>query len=565
MLKDRRRTRDDRGFALPLMSLLLVSLMAIAGLVVDLGSWQVEASRAQQAADAAALAGVVMLPDGDAAAITRARAVAKDNGFDHDGDADVDVLVNVLPNESLEVIVTKRNVPQYFSSVVRGDDRPTITRRSTSQYIQPVPLGSPRNYLGTSRLMEDFGYGGTNAVENFFLSISGECTYREFGDRITPRAMNIPGTSPHNCTPGTGGVLANPEHDAAGYLFGVTVPESNGNQDVAIQMFDAPACSGGGSSLVFGEAGAPFDVTTTVRRYDNLDPFLGTVVAGPAGASNPRTFVGQNSQTGQCRFGSAPAPQRNCENNDRLRECWITLAVVDQPGDYTVQVDPQFRDALTDHDNFSLRARTGATFSPCTRDVAVRDGNVATPATPPYRDDCTEVYGLEHLPIFAQGTASPVFFLSSIDARHNGKTMEVTLYDAAEGASTIELLDPLGNPSQFTWEVLCADGSEAVSGTCPQADTTPTGGRASVGMVTSVDVSGNGTRTFSQNTQGGKYSDRLLRLTVALPSDIAAAYNGATWWKIRYGGAFTGDRTTWSVKLIGDPVRLLPNAPPAGP
>ena len=558
----RNRRRDERGFALPLMSLLLVAMLAMAGLVVDLGSWQVEASRIQQAADAAALAGVVMLPDGDAAARQRAREVARDNGFDWN-DPDVDVVVIPLPNETLEVIVTKREVPQYFTGVVRGDDRPTITRRSTSQYIQPVPLGSPRNYLGTSRLMElDHGLGGTNAVENFFLSISGECTYREFGDRITPRAMNIPGTSPHNCTPGTGGVLANPEHpspsEPGGYFFGVSVPEASGGQDVAIQMFDAPACSGGGAVLMFGEGGAPFDVTTTVRRYDNLDPALGTLVPAPPSTSNPRTFVGEDSQTGECRFGT-PSGQRECQNNNFLRECWITLAVVDEPGEYTIQIDPEFRNALTDHDNFALRAKTGATFVPCTRDTAVRDGHAATPATPGYRDDCAEVFGLEHLPLFAQGTASPIFFLASIDARHNGKTMEVTLYDSAEGASTIELLDPNGNPSQFTWEVLCADGSEAVSGTCPQGDTTPTGGRSSGGLVTVVDVSGTGTRTFGQNTQNGKYSDRLLRLSVELPSDIATAYSGATWWKIRYGGSFGGDRTTWSVKLIGDPVRLLPN------
>ena len=165
------------------MSLLLVALLGMAGVVVDLGSWQVEASRAQQAADAAALAAVVRLPDGAAAATARAVDVAADNGFTHgddldgDGTADVSVTVRVLGGETLEVTVTTTEVPQYFTRVLRGDDSPTITRRSTAQYVQPVPLGSPRNYLGTNQLLASQTSG--DGIENFYLAVSGHCTRRE--------------------------------------------------------------------------------------------------------------------------------------------------------------------------------------------------------------------------------------------------------------------------------------------------------------------------------------------------------------------------------------------------
>lgn len=552
---------DDRGLALPLMALVLVAMLGVAGLVVDLGSWQVEASRVQQAADSAALAGVVLLPDGDAAAIARAREIAAANGFDHT-DADVDVIVTPLPNESLEVTVTKRNVPQYLTQAVRGDDPPTITRRSTAQYIQPVPLGSPRNFLGTNGLNAAYaGLSGTNAVENYYLAISGLCTRREFGDRIVPRAMNN-SSSGNGCTVGTNGTKANPERDPNGYLFGVRVPESNGGAPVDIQMYDAPMCPAtreASRNTEFSlEAGTVIPYTVTVRRLDNLDPYLGTVLS-------TRTFTGNSSNaTGVCRAGSTD--DGNCTPflGDRLRQCWVTLAQVTAAGDYTIQVNPVAVNTPTNHNLFSLRASRNGSFAPCTSDPAV--GNAGNPATPAFSAECTQVFATEHVPVAARGTGAPVFFLADIDSQHNNKTMQVTLYDSAEGALRIELLAPDGQPADFTWEVLCSDGSQANSGgNCPDPDEAgPTDGRS--GGATpddEIDVSGSGTRTFSQNTQSGKYSDRLLRLTVQLPANIDTAYGGNTWWKIRYTGGpggFTGDRTTWSVQLLGDPVRLVPNS-----
>ena len=540
----------ERGLSLVLMSLVLASLLGIAGLVVDLGSWQVHASRTQQAADAAALAGVVRLPDGDVAAITRARAIAKDNGFDH-ADPDITVDVEALGDDSLEVVITEVGVPQYFTTLFRGP--PTITRRATAQYVQPVPLGSPRNYLGTGNLLDGVVTG--DGVENFWLSMSGSCTRREYGDRIAPRAMAIPGTSPYSCTPPTYGSLPNPERDADGYLFGVTVPDASGSTPVGIQMFDAPTCTQSGSnrSRAGDESLAPFDVSVTVRAGDDLDPTAGTPLA-------TYVFDGSDDTGGHC--GLPPAVGGECASTTALRSCWTTLATVSSPGTYYIQVQPVHADVDSRHDNFSLRAKSGATFTPCTSDV-----NSLSPS-PGYSATCAQVYGVEHLPVFANlSSADPVFFLASIDDRHSSKTMEVTLYDAAEGADGIRLLDPNGDAATFTWEVLCADGNSG-SPSCT-GETDPTGGRSG-GATTLLPVAGTGNKTFSNNVQNGKYSDRLVRLRVQLPSDIAAAHGGRTWWKISYEGSFSGDRTTWSVKLLGDPVRLVPNSPttttaPPGP
>ncbi|HAS10951.1 MAG TPA: hypothetical protein DCS55_10620, partial [Acidimicrobiaceae bacterium] len=59
-----------------------------------------------------------------------------------------------------------------------------------------------------------------------------------------------------------------------------------------------------------------------------------------------------------------------------------------------------------------------------------------------------------------------------------------------------------------------------------------------------------------------KYNERSLTLSIDLPEDIASEYGGATWWKVEYTtNTAPTDRTTWSVRVQGDPVRLIPNTP----
>ena len=46
-------TRDERGYVLVLLSVCMSLLLGVAGFAVDLGSWYREASRMQNAVDAA--------------------------------------------------------------------------------------------------------------------------------------------------------------------------------------------------------------------------------------------------------------------------------------------------------------------------------------------------------------------------------------------------------------------------------------------------------------------------------------------------------------------------------
>lgn len=554
--RHRDRCRGERAFSAALTGLLLLPLLVFAGVAVDVGSWLVEASRVRTAADAAALGGVVSLPAGEAAAVSRARDIAADNGYTHGVDG-VTVDVQALGTDVLRVTVTVDAATQYLSNLVRG---PTaISRTATAEYVQPVPLGSPRNHLGTGRILSP-----GDGRENYWLALSGPCASKENGDRIStvsdanftnasnPRSG---GTSYAGCTPGSPAhVVANDEYDPAGYFYALAVPE--GAPAAQFQIYDAPYCTTSGSSasdVVPGDSTSGtywqrYTTLLTIRDSDALLPRDGTPI-GPT-----VSLPGADFGTGVCAGPAAATGTQTCTASQWAR-CWRTLATVPAGGQYYLQIRSDTpRTDVNPHgtNSFALRAVQGATFDPCSADPSAGDPDQAT---------CPQIFGLDHLGVYANldGSAgSPAeFFLADIDERHNGKHMQVTLWDTGEGAQRIELLDPDGTAATFDAELLCGDASSAPC----TAEAAPAGGYGPFAGVTSVDVSGGGhPQPGGHRASTSRYSDRLLRLSVDLPDDIAAAYGGRTWWKIRYTvGSSSTDRTTWTVIVKGDPVRLVPN------
>lgn len=555
---EHRRATGDRGVTIALVALVLVPLLAAAALAVDLGGWYARASEIQRSADAAALAGVTYLPQGIGQARAEAARVATRNGYT-DGVNGVTVTVTDIGLNRLRVTITEPGVQQSISQMFRDDV--TVTRSSTAEYIQPVPMGSPRNYLGTYRSPSPAATGIAPLFqENFWLSVSGYCARREHGDRITPRTDSN-GGSFQSCVPsggsGASSVIANPEFRDAGYFYAVEF-KADYTGIASIEVFDAPHCqyesTGAGDSGADGSSASQRAYTWTLRSNNSLNPLDAT----PIGA--PKIIT--------------PADCAAMSNR------WQTLFSLDSPrqGIYFLQIQPvvpatQTGPAAQEGQNqFSLRIADSGVFTPCSSDLNI----------PPYvaGRNCPNVYGLTHLGVYAQGNGSnPSFYLASVGDEHSGKTMQIELFDTAEGAESIQIRDPSGADYPFTWEVACMDGSyrSENSGGCRTAtgEVAPTPGYGPVADVMSLNVSGtsNAFKPWGpRNEQNGRYSDRLVRLTVRLPGhplapnpaagDISVRWGGLTWWKIVYtvsGSGGVGDRTTWSINIFGDPVRLVPN------
>ena len=75
------RRDDERGVVAVWLAITLIVLLGFAGWAIDFAHWNDERANMQKAADAAALAGAVYLPDDPAGAIAAAKSIAAKNGY----------------------------------------------------------------------------------------------------------------------------------------------------------------------------------------------------------------------------------------------------------------------------------------------------------------------------------------------------------------------------------------------------------------------------------------------------------------------------------------------------
>ena len=154
----RRRTR---GQVLVIFALSAFVFVGMCGVVVDVAWYWANTLRVQRAADAAALAGAVLLPGkvntGADNAYLRATNEAKKNGYISGGGIAVTPMQNSLavaggnPRE-LDVSITAP-VPTFFMRVF-GIDSINATRTAKAEYVLPVPMGSPQNYYGVGLFID---------------------------------------------------------------------------------------------------------------------------------------------------------------------------------------------------------------------------------------------------------------------------------------------------------------------------------------------------------------------------------------------------------------------------
>jgi hypothetical protein len=522
----RRRCGEDRGYAVIMTALLLVPLMGFAGFAVDVGAWYARASELQRAADAAALAGVVWQPDFTTAEAA-ARAEASRNGFTHGVDG-IEVNVTNSASNQLQVQIIDSDADMFFAGLFLDDV--AIGRQAVSEYIDSVPLGSPRNHFGTNDLL------AVNA-ENFSAGINGSCAPREQGDHRSVHFMNnwdassssyndiLCPTAAGGPGPDVGGGVgntlwnANPFYEGAfSYAYHIDVPAGNA---APIDLFIRDPNYDPTGPIDNG--GTWPDVTTNFRlrapdgtRFDDTDNPIYT------GCTSGRATGGTFTYASQTTDGTTSLFAGDGSTWDLF--CRIPA---NAGGRYILEVGTQaFEPRSMTSNNYAILAHNTAsgTFTCDTR-------------TDP---NCPSVVAVEWMSITAElGGAVADFFLAEIGDEHEGKDMRITLFDPGEGSNSLQILNPDGNPVSFTWSTTDgvysgAGNSLTVSGACGAA--CPAG-----------------------NASTSQFSDRFVEVIISLPTDFGAAYATADrWWRISYNtGAAPTDRTSWSVEIIGDPVRLL--------
>jgi len=98
----------------------------------------------------------------------------------------VTVTTTKITKNQIQVTISKKG-QQFFSKLfVPGGEQ--LKRSANAQYNLPIPLGSPRNYIGTAAM----GHGsGAYSREGVAASINGYCTDKVQGDQKASRYFPI--------------------------------------------------------------------------------------------------------------------------------------------------------------------------------------------------------------------------------------------------------------------------------------------------------------------------------------------------------------------------------------
>jgi hypothetical protein len=421
-------------------------------------------------------------------------------------------------------VTVSTNADTYFSGAILNNV--AITRTSEAKFILPVPMGNPTSGLGTGDL--------SATSDGVWLAINHNCTGRPQGDPFSPAYFG--GSNTRSCPPNaaTGAnpigplSVANGGADFKGYVFIADIPAAAVGQ-THFEIRNPGDCNEGIESNI-----AP-DLLVEVFDADD------TLLISSDNLSQPPVFSRVYTPANGCPAGgwvrsyTLPAPPSDPLTGDPMRQLYYVRISADRtlPGDGGTPPNTQSNGINI----FSLRL------------VKASGGGICTAVSDP---GCPNIYAAEWLPIYRpvfDPSVSSTFFLAEISEEHQGKTLEITLFDPGEGMDNLQILDPFDNPAAFEYRrqdctiagLYCGAGGDTAfqnNNTC--------------GGNPCLDVTGSA-------GDSNYYNDNMLQLQIVLLPTYSCD-GGDCWWRVQYTPRTTGrlptDRTTWKVRVIGDPIRL---------
>jgi hypothetical protein len=388
-------------------------------------------------------------------------------------------------------------IDTYFLRVF-GQPQVTIRREATAQYILPVPLGSPFNSFGDNS-------------GNFWAAISGRRMSREHGDPFATQCMvsdsddtwsDLSITDDDCDTPG------NPSYRPEGFYYAIEVQP--GTSSLTVQLYDPGYYEqpnntiGAGDTRVSGSITGPEHTTFKLYRADSTPYDVTDNV--PYGFCTQTYDALHMDRSVSPPVAFSPAPSWAAD--------WTSLCTVTNPapGLHILQV--------------STSGQGGANN---------RYGVNAVTAGPAAR-----VYGIDSVGVYTNVAGIADLYLAEIKPVHAGKTLRVSFFDAGDatgGDPVLSIVDPDGNiAANCTWET--RSGSHA--GSSCAIHTTPGGNRISNDDWIDAEIDIPETYTCDDTTSTG------------------------CWWRVNYDYSSVSaahDRTTWQIEVVGNPVRLIVDAP----
>jgi len=267
--------RRRRGVVIVYVALALVVLMGAAGLSIDVGNLYLQRSKAQRAADAAALAAAIQLmnfktnTDAETAADTAAAA----NGFDKTQGAIVTPVPSADGNPAWYRVIVSKPTPVFFMSIF-GWRYNTVGAQATATFVSKVA-------------MDIYGGGQYGVAGHVMLAMFGPYGQHQYGDDYSPLYLQ-------DNTP-------NPQYETTGqygYNYTVAIPKNyaaiNGTNTVNVSIYDPDIYNVNGASgaqAATSKAGASVDEIQSPQSGNPKKDWLGKLAKYDNNTGNTSVFT----------------------------------------------------------------------------------------------------------------------------------------------------------------------------------------------------------------------------------------------------------------------------------
>lgn len=554
-----RRHRGQKGQTLIIIAFLSVFLITLLGLVVDSVRLYILSAEAERAAEAAALAGALYMPnyfntvspDGEDA-VMRACAVLLQNGISNcpatAGQVGGQVSIVATNQYEVQVTVTLQSDVFFLSFVSPNVSTTMISRSALAEFLPPIELGSRTSYFGDQ--------AQPSPPQSFWASINGPSDLKEQGDAYTPTLEEGP-TDPQaypdstnqtaynssrfgsnfktnhqqygQCTGCPAAPITNPDVQPTGFVgynYQIVVPAGAGN--IQVQIYDpafinADTTTGDTVAIDATNSGTFSGKTDQQNEYLQMSYAL---YSAPLEFERSQDTLLTTFQPASLDIASGDLSTHHCSAawDPQAQLCvtplptyvdnWYTVYTITSPGTYRLSVNAT---GYYGSKNYGLRLTDSA-------------GN-----TPP---SGVRIFAWNNMDVYFDiNSGNSIFDLGEIPADYAGKTLNFSLFDPgdASGTVTMAILNPSGSAVQLPSWVRTVTGS-------------------------------GGTILLASNNGDRLYNGQWLNMPIPIPANYSPAA-GSDWWQIEYsytppfGGGATHDKITISISLSGSPIHLVNEIP----
>jgi Flp pilus assembly protein TadG len=600
----------SRGQTLVIFVLALTVLIGLAGLVIDVLRVYDLYAHEQRAAEAAALAGVLYLPnhyntaapapaDGNSAA-SRAILEAVKNGYGTaPGGAVVtnpcptpvsatEVAVCQVTGKPTQLQVTVSEPYNLVLLSVIGIAQVTVSASAIAEYLPPIQMGARSNVYG------DQGECGTAPnivacdptqpgahVQDFRADLQGPANLKEYGDAfvyceegssVAPPAN--PSGSPYNVN----GQGTNHQPYAGGANCGVpgTPPLNVGNPDQQPRGFDGPMTQGtahpgaynyaintdqtNATVWVYHGNYVPTDIAPSLDHFQRLDCY-GSWTQINNGCSGGKTYTGRyddpwyyfNMTYTLYRVPLAFSRGNDVQIGTKTFEPYDRMSTDLANHGCAQLLDPSTLDCVTfanmEQGNcFMAWCQIGTLGNPGLYRLAIEDTGLSNTLNGWGEKD----YALKVCP--PGTTTATVIGCATTAATSIAAWNNMTVYFSSPNTSSyFDLANISAAYAGRTIQMSLFDPGDG-SGSYFLRLVPPAGSGITVPVPPGINSGLDDTATNSINASNRAYNGRWVNTVLTLPANYAGG-----WWQIHYNviGGTPSDTVTFKFTLIGSPLHLL--------